>query len=310
MENTQGIDPSVMDELFTIRDIIRYGITLFTTQSLYFGHGTDNAMDEATALTLYVLRLPNDLPGHFMDARLTSQEKGDILDLFERRSSERVPAAYLTHEAWFAGHKFYVDNRVLVPRSPIAELINADFSPWLVAENIHNVLDLCTGGGCIAIACAYALPDANVDAVDISDDALAVASINVEQHGMEDQVHLIKSDLFDQLAGKQYDLIVTNPPYVDAEEMSLLPNEFRHEPELGLASGEDGLDAIKVILNQAADYLTDDGVLIAEVGASDIALEEAFPEVPFFWFDFEHGGSGVFMLSKDQLLQYFSVDNK
>jgi len=306
MNIKQGTDSSVVDELFTIRDFIRYGISLFNTENLYFGHGADNAMDEVTALTLYVLRLPNDLPGHFMDARLTSQEKGDILDLFERRCVERVPAAYLTREAWFAGHKFYVDNRVLVPRSPIAELINAHFSPWLVAESVHNVLDLCTGGGCIAIACAYALPEAQVDAVDISDDALAVASINVEQHGLEDQVRLIKSDLLSGLENKKYDLIVTNPPYVDAEEMSLLPNEFQHEPELGLASGDDGLDAIRIILKSAAEHLSDNGVLIAEVGASDIALEEAFPEVPFFWFDFEHGGSGVFMLNRDQLIQYFS----
>lgn len=305
MNNTQGIS-NIADELITIRDLIRYGITLFNTESLYFGHGADNAMDEATALTLYVLKLPNDLPGHFMDARLTAEEKGDILDLFERRTAERVPAAYLTHEAWFAGHKFYVDNRVLVPRSPIAELINAEFAPWLVPDVIHDVLDLCTGGGCIAIACAYALPEADVDAVDISDDALAVARINIEKHGLEDQVNLIKSDLFSGLEDKKYDLIVTNPPYVDADEMSLLPKEFRHEPELGLASGEDGLDAIRLILRDAADHLTVNGVLIAEVGASDLALEEAFPDVPFFWFDFEHGGSGVFMLTRDQLLQYFS----
>jgi len=306
MKNKQGIDNNVVDELFTIRDLIRYGITLFSTERLYFGHGTDNAMDEATALTLYALRLPSDLPGHFMDSRLTLQEKGDILDLFERRSLERVPAAYLTHEAWFAGHKFYVDDRVLVPRSPIAELINAEFSPWLEADEMNNVLDLCTGSGCIAIACAYALPEASVDAVDLSDDALAVATINVEQHGLEDQVNLIKSDLLTELNGKKYDLIVTNPPYVDAEEMSLLPNEFRHEPELGLASGNDGLDAVRIILKQAAVHLTDNGVLIAEVGASDQALEEAFPDVPFFWFEFEHGGGGVFMLSRDQLVQYFS----
>ena len=306
MKNGQVIDSNIVEELFTIRDMIRYGITLFSTEGLYFGHGADNAMDEATALTLYVLRLPTDLPGHFMDARLTAQEKGDILDLFERRSAERVPAAYLTHEAWFAGHQFYVDERVLVPRSPIAELISADFAPWLVADEIESVLDLCTGGGCIAIATALALPEADVDAVDISDDALAVATINVEKHGLEGQVNLIKSDLLTELKGKEYDLIVTNPPYVDAEEMSLLPNEFRHEPALGLASGNDGLDAIRIILKNAADHLTDDGVLIAEVGASDLALEEAFPDVPFFWFEFEHGGSGVFMLSKDQLDQYFS----
>jgi len=296
----------VMNELFTIRDLVRYGVTLFNGEGLYFGHGTDNALDESSALVLYALHLPHDLPGHFMDARLTEDEKSDIFDLFDRRVNERTPIAYLTRETWFANHKFYVDNRVLVPRSPIAELINNQFEPWVEAGNVETILDMCTGSGCIAIACAYALPDALVDAVDISRDALDVAEINVSQHHMEEQVELIQSDLFSELEGRKYDLIVTNPPYVDVEEMTNLPEEYRQEPELGLASGEDGLDAIRIILQQAASFLNSDGVLIAEVGASDDALQEAFPAVPFVWLDFEQGGSGVFMLTRDQLVQYFS----
>ena len=296
----------VMNELFTIRDLVRYGVTLFNGEGLYFGHGTDNALDESSALVLYALHLPHDLPGHFMDARLTEDEKSDIFDLFDRRVNERTPIAYLTRETWFANHKFYVDNRVLVPRSPIAELINNQFEPWVEAGNVETILDMCTGSGCIAIACAYALPDALVDAVDISRDALDVAEINVSQHHMEEQVELIQSDLFSELEGRKYDLIVTNPPYVDVEEMTNLPEEYRQEPELGLASGEDGLDAIRIILQQAASFLNSDGVLIAEVGASDDALQEAFPAVPFVWLDFAQGGSGVFMLTRDQLVQYFS----
>jgi len=295
----------LLNELTTLRDFIRYGISLFNSEGLFFGHGTDNALDEATALALYALHLPHDLPGHFMDSALTSEEKTDLLDLFERRVKDRIPAAYLTHEAWFAGHKFYVDERVLVPRSPIAELVNSQFEPWINPDAVQDVLDLCTGSACIAIACAYALPDADIDAVDISTDALTVAEINVDQHDMKDQVRLIKSDLFSNLEGNCYDLIVTNPPYVDSSEMSALPDEFRHEPELGLASGNDGLSAVKIILQQAANYLSDDGVLIAEVGASEDALVEAYPDVPFFWFDFEQGGSGVFLLTREHLIQYF-----
>ena len=301
MENTQQL----ANELSTLRDFIRYGVSLFNAEGLFFGHGSDSALDEATALALYVLHLPHDLPGHFMDAVLTSEEKSDVLDLYERRVKDRIPAAYLTHEAWFAGHKFYVDERVLVPRSPIAEIITSQFEPWIDPEEVRDVLDLCTGSGCIAIACAYALPDADIDAVDISDSALAVAEINVDRHQMQDQVRLIKSDLFSQLEDNSYDLVITNPPYVDAEEMAVLPAEFRHEPELGLASGSDGLDAIKKILHEAADYLNEEGVLIAEVGASEDVLIELYPDVPFFWFDFEHGGSGVFMLTREHLINYF-----
>lgn len=297
---------SAINELFTIRDFIRYGVTLFNGEGLYFGHGTDNALDEATALVLFALHLPHDLPAHFMDATLIESERSDILDLLERRVQERTPIAYLTREAWFAGHKFYVDNRVLVPRSPIAELIVNNFEPWIESEKVETILDMCTGSACIAIACAYAFPDADVDAVDVSDDALDVAEINVSQHQMEDQVELIQSDLFTQLEGRKYDLIIANPPYVDAEEMTNLPDEYRHEPVIGLASGEDGLDAINLILQQAANYLNQEGILIGEVGASEEALVEAYPDVDFVWFDFENGGSGVFMLTRDQLVQYFS----
>ena len=304
MENKQVANSGILEELLTIRDMIRYGITLFSTEGLYFGHGADNAMDEATALTLYVLRLPTDLPGHFMDANLTTQEKGDILDLFERRSAERVPAAYLTHEAWFAGHQFYVDDRVLVPRSPIAELINAEFAPWLVADEIESVLDLCTGSGCIAIACALALPYAQVDASDVSIEALAVADINIQRHHLDGRVQAHKADLFDGLPTQRYDLIVSNPPYVDAEDMASLPDEFHHEPELGLASGNDGLDACVKILAEAGNWLTDEGVLIVEVGNSAHALAMRFPNVPFLWLEFERGGDGVFLLTASQLNEF------
>jgi len=299
---------NVLGELFSVRDFVRYGVTLFNREELYFGHGTDNALDEATGLVLYALHLPPDMPGHFMESTLMEGEKKDILALFERRVKERMPMAYLTQEAWFAGHEFYVDERVLVPRSPLAELINSQFEPWVESDKLISILDLCTGSGCIAIACAYALPDADVDAVDISQDALDVAGINVRQHHMNDQVELIQSDLFKGLTGRKYDLIITNPPYVDAEEMINLPEEFRQEPALGLASGQDGLDAIRVILKQAASFLNPDGLLIAEVGASEAALQAAYPEFPFMWFSFEQGGSGVFMLTREQLDQYFLGD--
>ena len=299
----------IIGELFTLRDLIRYGVTLFNKSGIYFGHGTDNALDEATALTLFALNLPHDLPGHFMDANLTEDEKLEILDLFDKRINERIPVPYLTHEAWFAGHPFYVDDRVLVPRSPIGELITAAFDPWLNPDNIFDVLDMCTGSGCIAIATALALPEAEVHAVDISQDALNVAEINVQRHHVQDQVKLIKSDLFSNLTDLSYDVIITNPPYVDAEEMAELPKEYRHEPVLGLASGQEGLDHINKILHKAAEFLNDGGILIAEVGASEDALVDAYPDVPFYWFEFENGGNGVFMLTRQQLVEYFSEED-
>ena len=296
-------------ELSTIRDFIRFGVSEMNRADIYFGHGTDNALDEASAAVLYILRLSHDIPGHFMDSVLLQREREAIVELFRRRISERLPLAYLTHEAWFAGLKFYVDERVLVPRSPIAELIHQQFSPWLEYEQVGRVLDLCTGSGCIAIACAYQFPDAVVDAVDISEDALAVAQRNVSELGVEEQVNLIRSDLLSQVSGK-YDLIVSNPPYVDRGEIKAMPEEFRAEPILGLESGDDGLDATRSILANASKYLNDKGVLIVEVGASDEALVASYPDLPFTWLEFENGGSGVFLLTKEQLDEYADMLNK
>ena len=238
-------------------------------------------------------------------SRLTKQEKQVVVDLFERRIEERLPAAYLTHEAWFGGMKFYVDERVLVPRSPIAELIASGFEPWVDSSQVMRVMDLCTGSGCIAIACAHAFPDAEVDAVDISKDALAVAEINVQRYHLEEQVSLIQSDVFNEIEPQAYDLIVSNPPYVDALDMSQLPTEFEHEPALGLEAGDDGLEIVRRILKEATQYLTPEGVLVVEVGNSQQALMEAFPTVPFTWIEFERGGEGVFVIDSE-MLQRFS----
>jgi ribosomal protein L3 glutamine methyltransferase len=288
-------------ELQTIRDLIRWAVSRFNENNLYYGHGTDQAWDEAVTLILRSLHLPHDINPAVMDARLTHEERAMLQNLITRRVEERIPVAYLIHEAWFAGLCFYVDERVLVPRSPIAELIEKEFHPWVEAEEVHNILDLCTGSGCIAIACAKAFPDALVDASDISEDALAVAKKNVELHAVGRQVHIIKSDLFQQLPAKKYNLIISNPPYVDNEDMADLPDEYAHEPRLGLAGGEDGLDFAVRILRAAPAYLESDGVLIVEVGNSEYALSERFPEIPFTWFDFERGGGGVFMLSAAEL---------
>lgn len=296
------VDDSYL-QLETIVDFVRWGASCFNEAGLFFGHGTDNAVDESLFLVLHALHLKPGLPPELMQSRLIESEKREVADLIRRRVEERLPSPYLTHEAWFGGLPFYVDERVLVPRSPIAELIEGQFSPWIESEEVHSILDLCTGSGCIAIASAMAFPWAEVDAVDISSDAIEVAKINIERHRMQEHVTPIESDLFGSLEGKRYDLIVSNPPYVDAEDLAEMPEEFRREPELGLASGDDGLDITVRILSQATDYLTEKGSLVVEVGNSEAALVERFPDVPFIWLDFERGGEGVFLLHAETLLE-------
>lgn len=292
---------TTLSELQTIRDFLRYATSRFNQAGLYFGHGTDNAWDEAAALVLHTLHLPHDISQQVLDARLVSEEKSRLLELIHRRVEKRVPLAYLTNEAWFSGLSFYVDERVLIPRSPISELVEKHFQPWVKPEKVHHILDLCTGSGCIAIALAKYFPESEVDASDISDEALAVAKINLLRHGLEDQVNLHKSDLFNGLPAKKYNLIVSNPPYVSQQEMAELPEEYRHEPSLGLAAGTEGLDVVKRILNDAASYLSPDGILIVEVGNSEEALADAYPQTPFTWLEFERGGGGVFLLTAEQL---------
>lgn len=297
-----------VDSLLTLNDFMRWGASRFVEAGLSFSHGLASPLDESVYLVLRVLNLPVDTPDVYWASRLTDDEKHAILEVFKLRVEQRIPAAYIMKEGWFAGLQFYIDERVLAPRSPIAELVEAQFTPWVNPDEIESVLDLCTGSGCIGIACAYAFPTATVDLADISDDALDVAKINVKMHDAESRVSLIKSDLFAGLGDKQYDIIVSNPPYVDAEDMQGLAAEFHHEPELGLASGDDGLDCTRRILQQAAKFLNEEGILVVEVGNSQHALAQAYPDVPFQWLEFERGGDGVFLLTKQQLLQYFDND--
>lgn len=296
-----NVTGAALECLQTPRDYIRWGASRFRQAGLFFGHGTATALDEAAALVLHTLHLPYDLPLPYFDAVLLPEERRRVAALIERRVAERKPLAYLIREAQFAGLSFYVDERVLVPRSPIAELIEERFAPWVEAETVHAVLDLCTGSACIAIACAHVFPEAVVDATDLFPEALAVARVNVERHAMAGRVRLIRSDLFDGLEGAKYDLIVTNPPYVALAEWESLPAEYHAEPRLGLESGVDGLDATRRILAEAAGHLNPGGALIVEVGNSAAALEEAFPEAPFCWLEFSRGGEGVFALTAEQL---------
>jgi len=293
-----------MNSLKTVRDFIRWGASRFGEAGLVYGHGTDNALDESAALVLHALHLGMELPGDYLDAVLSETERQEVIHLIESRVSTRKPAAYLTHEAWFAGLPFYVDERVLVPRSPIAELITNRFTPWVVPERIDSLLDLCTGSGCIAIACACAFPDAHVLATDISGDALAVARENVARHELAHRVQLLESSLFERIGERRFDLIVSNPPYVPQPEVQQLPEEFRHEPVLGLSAGEDGLDVVVQILKNASQHLAKNGILVVEVGCSQETLVELYPEIAFLWLEFEQGGEGVFLLEQDQLRRY------
>lgn len=299
-----GESPQDPGQPLSIADHIAWGARRLEEGGLCFGHGTDNATDEAAMLVLHAAGVGFDIDARELRRPLSTAQARSVRDLIEARLSSRKPAAYLIGRAWFAGLEFYVDERVLVPRSPIAELIGEHFEPWVDPSAVRRILDLCTGSGCIAIACADAFPEARVDATDISGDALEVARINVDRHGMQERVRLVRADLFDGPVGRDYDLIVSNPPYVDAREMANLPEEYTHEPVLGLAAGADGLRLVRGILDNARRYLADTGCLVVEVGASQPALEAAYPRVPFTWLEFEHGGSGVFLLSAEELDRY------
>jgi len=294
----------VTAELSTIIDFIRYGASRFSAAGLTFGHSHDNPIDEATHLVLAALHLPPDLPPAYGTGKLVADERERVLGLIERRVSERIPVAYLVGETWFAGLKFKSDRRALVPRSPIAELIESGFAPWLDHRHVERVLDVCTGSGCIGIAMAEYNPDWQVDIVDISPEALSLARENIVFQHVEDRVEAIESDLFAGVQGRRYDLIVSNPPYVTEDEYAAMPGEYRHEPKLGLTSGEDGLDLCLRMLDEAADYLTEDGLLIVEVGESERALAKLLPQVPFVWIEFKVGAMGVFALERRDLVEH------
>ncbi|MBT0584826.1 50S ribosomal protein L3 N(5)-glutamine methyltransferase [Alteromonas oceanisediminis] len=296
-----------IEDLESLLDMVRWSVSRFNDADLFFGHGTDNAWDEAVTLVMFALHLPQNITQQTGDAlfhaKLTRSERQKVAELVLKRVQTRLPLPYITHQAWFCGLPFYVDERVLIPRSPFAELIQSQFAPYVSEPT--RILDLCCGGGCIAIAMAHAFPDAEVDAVDISTDALDVAQINVEEHGVAHQVTPIQSDLFAAVSGQKYDLIVSNPPYVDAEDMSDLPAEFQHEPELALAAGDDGLDLVEIILKQAPEHLSEDGWLLVEVGNSLVHFEARFPGLMVDWVRFEQGGEGVFAVSRSALNEFW-----
>lgn len=288
-----------IEQLLTVQDLVRWSVSRMAEAGIYFGHGTDNPQDESVLLVTHALGLPWNQADQWRDCRLTHSERETVVSLLVTRIEQRVPAPYLVGEAWFCGLPYLVDERVLIPRSPIAELIETNFQPWLQHQP-KRIMDLCTGSGCIGIACAMQFPDAQVELLDISFDALAVAEENIQRLEVHDRVVALQSDLFSAAHGR-YDLIVSNPPYVDADDMACLPDEFHHEPELALAAGNDGLDLVRIMLKQARDHLTDDGVLVVEVGNSWPALADAYPQLPFQWQEFERGGHGVFVLHAKDL---------
>jgi ribosomal protein L3 glutamine methyltransferase len=289
-------------QLRTLRDLLRFSVSRFNEAGLFFGHGSASAYDEAAYLILHTLHLPLDRLEPFLDARLTSDELDQVLGIIKRRATEKIPAAYLTNEAWLGDFSFFVDERVIVPRSFIAELLREQLAPWIRnPDEVNSALDLCTGSGCLAILLAHAFPNVMIDAADISQEALEVAQRNLADYNLEQQVNLVRSDLFAGLRGRTYDLIISNPPYVSAEAMAALPEEYRHEPERALASGADGLEAIRTILNEAADHLTDRGLLIVEIGHNRDKLGQVYPETPFTWLETSAGDEFVFLLKRDQL---------
>lgn len=294
--------PGITQELYTVRDWLRFAVSRFEESSIFFGHGTDNAYDEAVWLVLSALHLPHDTLDNFLDARLLEPERTRLKELIRRRITDRVPTAYLVNEAWLKGYKFYVDERVIVPRSFIAELLEDGLSPWIeYPEMIESAADICTGSGCLGVLLANTFPNAQIDVVDISPDALAVANINIRNYGLEDQVTPIESDMFSNLQGRSYDLIISNPPYVDAPSMALLPQEYRNEPQIALGSGAAGLDHTATLLREAKKHLNDNGLLVVEIGHNRDALLEAYPQLPFTWLEVDSGNEFVFLLTKEQL---------
>ena len=292
------------ESLITLRDWLRFAVSRFNEAKLFFGHGSDNAFDEAAYLILHTLHLPLDRLEPFLDASLTHGESEEVQAVIERRVKERLPAAYLTNEAWLGEHRFYVDERVIVPRSFIAELLHEQLAPWVESpDGVTHVLDLCTGSGCLAILAALAFPHAHVDAVDLSKDALDVAAKNVADYALQERIELVESDLFAALDGRSYDLILSNPPYVNAESVAALPPEYQAEPALALGSGEDGLDATRLILAQAKTHLNPGGLLLVEIGHNRDALEAAYPALPFTWLETASGDQFVFMLRREDLTE-------
>lgn len=287
--------------LETLRDFLRWAMSRFAEQKIFLGHGTDNYLDEAAWLILQSLHLPADLDERWFDARLTPSEAELLHERIRRRCIERIPTAYLTGQAWFMGLPFQVNPHVLIPRSPTAELIENAFTPWIDPARVERILDLCTGSGCIGIASASVFPDVQVDLADISPEALDVARTNIALHGMEGRVRAIESDLFDALQGQRYDIIISNPPYVDARDMRELPPEYRHEPRLALEAGEDGMRIVNRILAQAAAHLNPGGLLVVEVGNTEHTVAERHPELPLVWLEFQRGGDGVFLITREDL---------
>ena len=291
------------DDLLTIRDWIRYAVSQFEASDVFYGHGTDNAYDEAVWLIMSALHLPMDTLNNFFDARITTEERLKLVDFIEQRISKHTPTAYLLKEAWLQGLKFYVDERVLIPRSFIAELLADGLSSWIeFPEMVESAADICTGSGCLGILLASLFPNAEIDVIDISQDAIDVANINIANYGLQEQVTAIKSDMFTALEGRKYDLIISNPPYVDALSMATLPQEYQNEPQIALGSGDAGLDHTHTILREAGNYLNEDGILIVEIGHNREALEAAYPNIIFNWLDVSSGNEFVFLLTKSQLI--------